>query len=393
MYVCENCFDSDVINEHIIKVGRKFRADFICKECENRSRYRVDRNILADDVRSAITRHFSNDGQHGLYASASTMAKEEDDDFSDILSTYNLIGISYDLFKIDYNEKFYKLILDDPGYDSLFTGSEYDEGWMNIGRDWDGSSFIELEWEDFCENVMHKARFFDHAQFDRKKELSKLDETFYTLSKRITKTLYRARKANEDDKLLLIESNPKEELGIARPHKAGHNRFSPSGIPYVYLSEDDKTIIKEIRANVGDRVGIAKFQIDNLNLVDLRKNTLDLISKDLFNEKCTAQLKCSANTISDFLIDITKPINKEDNHLEYIPTQIVSEYIWSLGYDGFIFDSSLCSGTNYVLFRPTYSYVDYEIKKVKFNKMRIDSIFYKILSHLMFLARRFYNLR
>ena len=361
MYVCENCFDSDVINEHIIKVGKKFRADFVCEECKNRSRYRVDKSIFADDVRSAITRHFSNDVQHGLYTSALMMAKDEGDDASDIFDSHNLMGISTDLFGIDYNEKFYKLILDDPDYDSPFNGSEYDEGWMNIGRDWDGSSFIELKWKDFCENVKHKARFFDHAQFDRKVELSKLDETFSTLSINVSTILYRARNANKDETQDKIIANPALELGIAPPNRAGHNRFSPSGIPYVYLSEDDKTIIKEIRANDGDRVGIARFRIDNLNLVDLRKITLDTISKDLFNEKCTAQLKCSANTILDFLIDITKPINKEDNHLEYIPTQIVSEYIWSLGYNGFIFDSSLCSGTNYVLFKPSYSFVDYKI--------------------------------
>jgi len=364
MCVCENCFDSNVINEHIIKVGRKFRADFICKECKNRSRYRVDKDVLADDVRSAITRHFSTDEKHGLYASASMMAKDEGDDVSDILSSNNLMSVSYDLFGIDYDEKFYKLILDDPDYDSPFNGSEYDEGWMNIGRDWDGSSFIELKWDDFCENVKHKARFFDHAQFDRKKELSKLDETFSTLSTNVSTTLYRARNANKDETRDKIIANPALELGIAPPIRAGHNRFSPSGIPYVYLSEDDKTIIKEIRANDGDRVGIARFRIDNLNLVDLRKITLDTISKDLFNEKCTSQLKCSANTILDFLKDITKPISKEDNHLEYVPTQIVSEYIWSLGYDGFIFDSSLCSGTNYVLFKDSYSFVDYKIKQL-----------------------------
>lgn len=364
MYVCENCFDSNVINEHIIKVGKKFRADFVCEECKNRSRYRVDKSVLADDVRSAIKRHFFNDEQHGLYTSASMIAKDEDDDVSDILSSYSIRDISYELFEIDDEKRFYELILDDPDYDSLFTGSEYDEGWMNIGRDWDGSSFIELKWDDFCKNVKHKARFFDHAQFDRKEELSKLDETFTTLSTNVSKILYRARNANKDETQDKIIANPALELGIAPPIRAGHNRFSPSGIPYVYLSEDDETIIKEIRADVGDRVGIARFRIDNLNLVDLRKITLDTISKDLFNEKCTAQLKCSANTILDFLIDITKPINKEDNHLEYIPTQIVSEYIWSLGYDGFIFDSSLCGGTNYVLFSPYYSYVDYEIKQV-----------------------------
>lgn len=364
MYVCENCFDSDVINEHITKVGYTLRAKFKCKECGEISTYRIDKYDFADNIRSAITRHFYSDEQHGLYTSASMMAKDEGDDVSDILSTYSLRGIYYELFEIDDDKRFYDLIGNHSSYDSLFTSFIDDEGWMNIGRDWDGTSIIKLNWDDFCENVKHKARFFDHPQFDRREELSKLEETFSTLSINVSTILYRARNANKDETLQKILLNPSLELGIAPLDRAGHNRFSPSGIPYVYLSDDDETIIKEIRANDGDRVGIARFQIDNLNLVDLRKDNLEKISKDLFNAKCTAQLLCSANTILDFLSDITKPIDRKDNHLEYIPTQIVSEYIWSLGYDGFIFDSSLCSGTNYVLFKDLYSFVDYEMKQV-----------------------------
>ena len=44
MDMCENCFNSNVINEHITKVGYTLRADFICKECNNRSTYRIVKN-------------------------------------------------------------------------------------------------------------------------------------------------------------------------------------------------------------------------------------------------------------------------------------------------------------------------------------------------------------
>ena len=137
-----------------------------------------------------------------------------------------------------------------------------------------------------------------------------------------------------------------------------------------------KTIIKEIRATNEDRVAIGKFTIENLNLVDLRKEHIDSISKDIFDARCSAQLLCSAKTILEFLADITKEVKREDSHLEYIPTQLVSEYIRSLGFDGFIFDSSLCSGTNYVLFKNSYTFVEYQImnitsSKPNFNKWQI----------------------
>lgn len=368
MYVCENCFESDLIYNYITQNGQKQTVSFICSDCGKISVYKINKYDFKILLRKIIRKHFEHEYTHGLYGSAQMMADDEDDDISVFIPSrisYSLRDVCCELFKIDDESRFYDLLCESSrDTDSEFDCDIDDEYWINMGRDWDGSSRIELKWDEFCKNVKHKARYFDHTQYSRINELSKLEETFHTLSKSVTTTLFRARKANEEDKLSLIESNPKKELGIAGPNKAGHNRFSPSGIPYVYLSEDDETILKEIRVIPGDRVAIGKFSISNLNLVDLRKENVEIISKDIFHDKCTAQLLCSARTILDFLADITKEVSREDNHLEYIPTQIVSEYIWALGYDGFIFDSSLCCGTNYVLFKDTYDFVDCEIKQV-----------------------------
>jgi hypothetical protein len=67
---------------------------------------------------------------------------------------------------------------------------------------------------------------------------------------------------------------------------------------------------------------------------------------------------CESCLIKEFVKDISKPIN--DNEIEYIPTQILSEYIWSLGYDGFIFDSSQSkNGKNIVIFEENPSYINF----------------------------------
>ena len=47
--------------------------------------------------------------------------------------------------------------------------------------------------------------------------------------------------------------------------------------------------------------------------------------------------------------DLEKVITKEDK-LSYIPLQFISEFIKNLGYDGFIYSSTVGSGENLVMF-------------------------------------------
>lgn len=365
MSICEECFESNVISNYIEEMGTKLGTISICDNCEKESEYRIEEYILKEKVQRVILRHYVHDNEHGLVTSAIMMARDEDDDISTFISgTNSLKTICYELFGIDtISDKFYELLEDNSQDDiSPFDDDPDFENWMNIGCDWDGTDQVMLDWSTFSENVKHKARFFDHKEYSRIDELSRLDETFKTLSNKITKTLYRARKVNTIEKKTSLKKNPKKELGIAPKENAGHNRFSPLGIPYVYLSSDDETILKEIRAKKNDVVGIGIFSINDLNLIDLRKGNLSFIRNNPFLDSCTAQILCSFKTINGFLSDISKEVKSEDSKLDYIPTQLVSEYIWSLGYDGFIFDSSLCKGDNYVLFEDNYSFQNYSIK-------------------------------
>jgi len=365
MEVCENCFESESISHYIVEDGRKLEEETLCSFCEEESLYRLLVIDLRTKVQSIIRECYTHEHGHGLIGSAGMMM-EDGDNIDDYLPcAKDLKTVCYELFELDtINDKFYELLEDDYDSDSEFDGDTYSEVWIAIGREWDGSSHIMLNWDEFCENVKHKARFFDHSSYSRIEELKKLDRTFDALSSTVSLTLYRARNANQTKTFKNINSDPSKELGIVPPQYAKHNRFSPVGIPYVYMSSDNETIVKEIRAKQGDTIGIGTFKIENLKLIDLRNQTLEEARTNPFSIHFTDEILCSSNLLKSFISDITKPVHDSDAHLDYIPTQIVSEYIWSLGYDGFIFDSSLCSGDNYVLFKDTYTYLSYEIKEV-----------------------------
>lgn len=365
MDICEWCFESDPISSYIKEEGIKLEDFQKCDNCgEDESIYRLSKLTLQIASQKSILKFYTHENTHGLVGSATQMCEEGDDIDMFLPQLLNLKAICWNLFDLDtVNDEFYELLENKEADGILEFDDDPDyEVWMNMGCDWSGSTRILLNWDDFCFNVKHSARFFDHKKFNRKKELKKLKETFITLSTTTTIQLYRARKIDTEKKHEKIKENPLKELGIAPLKEAQHNRFSPVGIPYVYLSSDKTTVFHEIRAVKNDKVAIGKFKINKLNLVDLRSKTIEKIKKNPFSDKLTSELYCSFKVVKKFITDISQKVLESDQYLDYIPTQIVSEYIWSLGYHGFIFDSSLSQGDNYVLFSDYYEYIDYEVK-------------------------------
>ncbi len=93
-----------------------------------------------------------------------------------------------------------------------------------------------------------------------------------------------------------------------------------------------------------------------------------MIKDDPFDNTCTDELLCSFKFLYAFLEDISKKVDdgdEEKKYFHYLPTQKVSNHIKSLGYDGFIYNSSLCDGINYLLFNDNYEYLDYKMINVK----------------------------
>ena len=163
---------------------------------------------------------------------------------------------------------------------------------------------------------------------------------------------------------------PEVELGKAPKEVVKNNRFSPIGISYGYFSFDEKTSIYEVRAEFNKEVAIGIFELkEELSLVDFRKKyslSSELYEKKDMNPFDEQNFNILLTDIYGFITDISKPINENDTLLEYVPTQIMAEYIWSLGYDGFIFDSSQNKGgENLVLFGDNPSYKSHKVIKIK----------------------------
>lgn len=165
---------------------------------------------------------------------------------------------------------------------------------------------------------------------------------------------YRARlHQNSEEEMFPIEkmSSPPREFASA-------GRANPLGIPFLYLSDNEETVLYEVRGSYLDEVSIATFTKNEL-YENLETNNEIKISD--FTEITTLYHSNSdvvRNNIKSTLLkqlisrDLSKPMRRYDSELDYIPTQFICEFIKIFtNAEGIKFRSSLQStGSNLVLF-------------------------------------------
>ena len=138
-----------------------------------------------------------------------------------------------------------------------------------------------------------------------------------------------------------------EELTAPPSKFAKENRMSATGISMFYGALDDNTPIQEIRNYAPDVViDLGKFELQrDLVVIDLFKipKHLSFWMPQHFREY---------KFLKQFHLEITRPIDKNPS-IEYVPTQIFTEYIRFMNnnhIDGIIYRSSLTGERNVVLF-------------------------------------------
>jgi hypothetical protein len=200
-------------------------------------------------------------------------------------------------------------------------------------------------WEDFKEEIKYTNRYHIQNTIDLNKLANFFEhESFYKEIKK-GRIFYRCRISDrigfKPDKM----GNPPKELTTG-------GRANPKGISYLYVADSLKTSLYETRASLFDYVTVGEFQLEeDLRILNLRNPKDDPIP---WSEN---------EAIEDFLIyvpfiqtlqkEISLPIRKLDKQLDYIPTQYISEFIKSLGFDGVEYQSSLYSnGYNLAIFNP-----------------------------------------
>lgn len=135
-------------------------------------------------------------------------------------------------------------------------------------------------------------------------------------------------------------------------------RINPEKIVYLYTAQEIITAIAETRPRLFDHVSVAKIELlRDVNLVDFQSkydpDNIDFSSEVIRNLTAAFSMPCK-------------------DSIEYIPTQFISEYIKSLGYDGVSFRSSFnLQGTNITLFHPSAA------RAIASTEYRMDDITYR----------------
>ena len=125
------------------------------------------------------------------------------------------------------------------------------------------------------------------------------------------------------------------------------------------MAKSPTTAMYEVRPFMFDAVNIAKIRVNEpLRVVNIAVD-LDLFS----NKEATKEMWVMGMIQGAF----SKPTNNID---DYLPTQVIAEYVRSLGYDGIRFNSSLhYGGVNLTIFNyekcEAVSSQDFRIEEMK----------------------------
>lgn len=201
---------------------------------------------------------------------------------------------------------------------------------------------LELKWDLFSHEIKRTNRFFISEMIDTETLSSALARLVITYP--AGTFFYRARIS---DTLL---SNA--ELGKPPYELTTPGRANPIGIPYLYVSESEETTLYETRVALHEGISIGKFVLtDPLNVVSLR-NIADFGPFEIIDRGFdTEEFIRFRPYLQKLENELSKPVRKQDVHLDYLPTQFLCEYIKSEGFDGVEYKSAMnAQGYNLAIF-------------------------------------------
>jgi len=340
-YVCWKCFGDYAIKEFIKNEAKYLSCDY----CKGTSRNKP----IAAHINDVI--EFILDGietEWGDPANSMSYESKEGGYIGTVTDIYSLLS-EIDL-GIDNDNLF-----DDIAKSVTQTEwCEIDPYGLTPQEEW------YYDWEEFSVQVNHHVRYVffnipqnEVEQHNIKKQpyevLAKIGEIANELGliRNLSKksTIFRCRNNKADEKFTSVD-----ELGPPSAHEAKYaNRMSPAGIPMFYGSFDEETAILETHDEDHEFTTVAAFDtLKSFRVLDLNK--IPAIPS-LFDQSNNYKRPIII-FMRLFLNDLSKPIDKKDRaHIEYVPTQVVTEYFRHIFRDengepikGILYPSSRNSG-------------------------------------------------
>lgn len=349
MYCCANCFSDPEIKAII----NGYRHSGDCDFCGSK-----DVNVYDMERDSTIAEMF--DGILDVYTPITDLPDGFPTDQTGYLK--DILHDTWNMFNLD-SDKIYTLIR------SLCSNRYSDQPELfdkpvGILQSCDPTYLEENSilknycWNDFVNGIKRENRF--HSNYIN-------TEMLYMFLRCIVKAhhkdeeLFRAR--------MCPDTNGYEccDMGAPPPDRARGGRVNPVGISILYLSNDEETTFHEIRAGVYDYVSVGKFRllrdINVINLMSINHISPFIGMSSGFD---FTQYAINIEHLRMISQEIEKPL-RNDNMLDYIPTQYVSDFIRSKGYSGIEYASTMHKdGVNLAVFDPNlFECISREVYDVK----------------------------
>ena len=259
------------------------------------------------------------------------------------------LGIAYDVAVVmvdDLARRHGRDMHHDPGDDWYDTTCE-----AFILRPTESNS-ATYAWDVFVEQVRHHGRFFNEAARDYlgelfgpllRGELHQGTPPLVRLGSADSKyrEIYRGRVANTPAEQAKIYEDPRRHLSPPPKGLRRANRMNAEGVPAFYGALDVETCVAELRPMVHGRVVVGKFTfVQSVEVLDLRLVDNAVPKLSWFDPEFSD--KYAAGAFIRNLHDIMRvPVFPDADPLEYLPTQVIAEYLASHGVQGVLYVSSL----------------------------------------------------
>ncbi|MDR3652153.1 MAG: RES domain-containing protein [Paludibacter sp.] len=331
--VCANHFDDPAIKRYIR--SNSIKGTWKCDYCNKKHKV-VDLLSVVSFINDRVGRYFGDINNQDLYLASSF---EIEDDEPSGFGFYDACG--YAMPKGRHTYSFEELIFEtDLDINNLKLSEDISECF------WDKTycliePFISTEseellfrWKDFCNTIKHSRRytFLKTLEVSNKKSSENgLEDILTEIGKAVEEghliriidcdsQIYRCRVHNKDEKVDRFE-----HLASPPDERAKQNRMSPAGISMFYGAFDEKTAIIEVKSGMDDTpdsiTTTAIFKTKKkLRVIDFTGLQNKISYYEDYNYYIIEFLKSFVNGIAQ------KIIHDDRIHIEYIPTQIITEY-------------------------------------------------------------------
>ena len=352
-YCCVNCFSVSEIQEFI----RKIELYGTCSYCGNKGVTIRDVEDVGLFVRDGVLRRYedaaesvgyeSREGGYGLSTQTiDEILMEEENIFGEALSDPR--ALVEDLVNIDWTPYVRK----DP-----------------YGPPEGGFEDIE-NWQEFSDFVKYKQRFtalvdavnYEYLESHPREFLNNIAENLggkLLMNIEPDEIIYRARIEETEERY------SHKDLTSPPERKTRNQRMSPAGISFFYGSLEQNTCIREVQPKPGQRLSVAEFKVlKKLSVLKLASREIEEKILSIFDENYSFEYEEYFKPFFNYFSkEISKPIKDEDKAIDYVPSQVFTEFLRMrkfrnndeetyFKFDGILFRSSLVEGgKNIVLFR------------------------------------------